>query len=161
MRKALSVICDVVCAAAALLGITLVVLRLFGIQFLAVRTGSMAEAYPVGSLVAVRSCDPGEIEIGDVITYRLDDETDTYVTHRVVSIDAEQETFGTQGDANDTPDESDVSFSSLLGKVWLCIPWAGYPLLWLGAAGKWLLAGVLVLAAVPGLIMGSVDAEET
>ena len=47
------------------------------------------------------------MQVGDAITFVLNEDLDV-VTHRVISIDAENEHFYTQGDANDAPDGAPV-----------------------------------------------------
>ena len=43
--------------------------RLVGLRTFAVLSGSMEPAYPVGSLIYVRSAEPSALECGDVITF--------------------------------------------------------------------------------------------
>ena len=54
------------------------------------------------------------MQVGDAITFVLNEDLDV-VTHRVISIDAENEHFYTQGDANDAPDGAPVYFKNLIG----------------------------------------------
>lgn len=153
MRKALSVSADVVFILIGLLGVALIVVRIFGVRFLVVKTGSMSEECPVGSIVAVYDCDAEQVKENDVITYLSDENSETYVTHRVISVNADGKCFVTQGDANDTPDAGTVPFSSLLGKVVFCIPLLGYPMLWFGNAGKWVLTAAIVAIAAIVLVI--------
>lgn len=102
--------------------VPLTVPKLFGYNIYAVLTGSMTPAYSVGSIVYVKNCEPEEIEVGDVITYRMGTETAHVMSHRVVEIDREAGAFLTKGDANDTVDAEPVLFNRLIGRVVLCIP---------------------------------------
>ena len=67
-----------------LFAVVLLGVRLFGIRVYSILSGSMEPEYPVGALIYVKEIDPSEVEVGDVITYVLPNETPA--THRVVSI---------------------------------------------------------------------------
>lgn len=99
--------------------------RLFGLQVYAVLSGSMEPTYHVGSVIYVEPVDPSEIQVGDPITFVMNEEL-TVATHRVVRIDAENSAFYTKGDANDDPDAAPVHFNNLLGKPVFTIPYLGY-----------------------------------
>lgn len=99
--------------------------RLFGLQVYAVLSGSMEPTYHVGSVIYVEPVDPSEIQVGDPITFVMNEEL-TVATHRVVRIDAENSHFYTKGDANDAPDAAPVHFNNLLGKPVFTIPYLGY-----------------------------------
>ena len=88
--------------------------KLLGMTPLAVLSGSMEPTYHVGSLVYVKDADPAEVQVGDPITFKISD--DTMVTHRVVAIDTEAQTFQTKGDANDNVDGGAVAYQNLVGK---------------------------------------------
>ncbi len=102
--------------------IPLTVPKLFGYHIYAVLTESMTPAYSVGSVVYIRDCGAEDIEIGDVITFRMGTASECVMTHRVMEIDAEQRTFITKGDANNVVDPEPVQFERLIGKVVLCVP---------------------------------------
>jgi signal peptidase len=89
------------------------------VKALVVRSGSMQPTIPVGSLVVVRK-NTSQYQIGDVVTFQLGN---VYVTHRIKSIQENQ--FQTQGDANNAPDTQLVSQTSVIGKVWISIPYIG------------------------------------
>lgn len=95
-----------------------------GFKTFSVISGSMEPDIPVGSLVYTKSVKFEDIEIGDVISYKLSE--DTMVTHRVNSINAENNTLITKGDANDDVDGSEVQKSQIVGKVILTVPYLGY-----------------------------------
>ncbi len=63
----------------------LVGLRFGGFTPLYVMSGSMEPAFHVGSLIFVQKTDPAKIEVGDPITYTINEEGD-YSTHRVIEI---------------------------------------------------------------------------
>lgn len=95
-----------------------------GFKTFSVISGSMEPDIPVGSLVYTKSVEFEDIEIGDVISYKLSE--DTMVTHRVNSINAENNTLITKGDANDDVDGSEVQKSQIVGKVIFTVPYLGY-----------------------------------
>lgn len=105
------------------LAVALVVPVLMGCTELAVLTGSMQPALPVGSLIYIKEADPAQLQVGDVITYRL--EGDTMVTHRVVENLPEEGYLITQGDANQEPD-GQITYDRVQGKMVFHLPWLGY-----------------------------------
>jgi len=110
---------------AVVLAVALVGVRLLGFEVYTVLSGSMEPAYKTGSVIWVDRCEPDEIEVGDPITFVLNEDLDV-ATHRVIEIDAESQHFYTQGDANDTPDGSPVHFENLIGEPVFTVPYLGY-----------------------------------
>ena len=110
--------------------------RLFDVQVFSVISGSMRPDYPVGALIYVKECDPGEVEVGDVITFVLSNKTPA--THRVIRIDEEKQCFYTRGDDNFDKahyeatgekiysEDPPVYFQNLIGKPVFTIPLLGY-----------------------------------
>lgn len=98
-----------------LLLIPLTIPRLFGIRIYGVLTGSMTPSYSVGGVVYVKKAVPCDIQLGDVIVFRMGTETENVMTHRVVEKDGSF--FVTKGDANDCVDPEPVSYDRLIGKV--------------------------------------------
>lgn len=124
LKKIWNVVSTVVVIVVVIFAILLVGVRLFGIQVYSVISGSMEPEYPVGSLIYVKSVEPTEIDVDDVITYVLPSETPS--THRVVRIDEENQLFYTKGDANETEDGAPVHFNNLIGTPVFKIPCLGY-----------------------------------
>lgn len=136
VKKAWDVISTVLVAIVVIFAVLLVGVRLFDIQVFSVISGSMEPDYPVGSLIYVKECDPSEVEVGDVITFVLSNETPA--THRVIGIDQEKQCFYTRGDANYDKahyeatgekiytDDPPVYFKNLIGKPVFTIPVLGY-----------------------------------
>ncbi len=122
-KRAWDVLTTVIVALVVILAILLVGVRLVGINSYCVLSGSMEPEYPVGSLIYVKDVLPEEIEVGDVITFALSNETPA--THRVIDIDEESMLFYTKGDANDTED-APVHFNNLIGRPVFKIPYLGY-----------------------------------
>lgn len=125
VKKIWNVISTVLVVIVVAVALLLVGARLFGLQVYAVLSGSMEPTYHVGSVIYVEPVDPSEIQVGDPITFVMNEEL-TVATHRVVRIDAENSHFYTKGDANDAPDAAPVHFNNLLGKPVFTIPYLGY-----------------------------------
>ena len=132
--------------------------RLFGLQVYAVLSGSMEPTYHVGSVIYVEPVDPSEIQVGDPITFVMNEQL-TVATHRVVRIDAENSAFYTKGDANEDPDASPVHFNNLLGKPVFTIPYLGYVSSYVQSPpGIYIAVGagalLLALAFLPDMLSG-------
>jgi len=107
--KILSYICYVLIGLYALVCAPMI----FGLKPEVVTTGSMAPTYNVGTIIYYKKVDSSEIQVGDAISYRLNN--GEMVTHRVIEI--ENGNYVTKGDANNVKDAAPVSFSSVEGKV--------------------------------------------
>ena len=129
MPKAVRIIWNIVttllAVAVVAAAVLLVGVRLVGLTPYVVLSGSMEPTYPTGSLIYVRDVEPTEVEVGDPITFVLNEEL-TVATHRVVEINETDGWFRTKGDANDAPDGSPVLFENLIGEPVFCIPKLGY-----------------------------------
>lgn len=108
-----------------LLALLLVGARAVGLQVFAVLSGSMEPAYPTGSLIYVKRVEPDRVEVGQVISFVMN-ESLTAATHRVIGIDAQRQLFYTKGDANQAADGAPVHFHNLLGIPVFAIPRLGY-----------------------------------
>ena len=92
-----------------------------------VLTGSMTPDIPVGSVVFVRPVDPKTLQVGDVATYRPEQNKEAFVTHRVIEVaekGAKRE-FVFKGDANDDRDFQPVPSDDVVGEVWFHVPYLG------------------------------------
>ena len=89
-----------------------------------VYSGSMEPAIPVGSIVVIKPVDPETLTIGDIICFKIESESPTTVTHRIINITAQG--FITKGDANEDPDTWIVKKENVVGKVIATIPYLGY-----------------------------------
>lgn len=98
--------------------------RLLGYQCFTIISGSMAPKYNVGDLIYVKEVDVNSIQVGDDITFLLNEEL-VVATHRVVRIDAEKQYFYTQGLTNNTVDDP-VHFNNVIGVPQFSIPLLGY-----------------------------------
>ena len=99
--------------------------RLLGYQCYTVISGSMEPEYSVGDLLYVKKVDLKNIEVGDPITFILNEDL-VVATHRVVRVDAENQRFYTKGDANEIEDSEPVHFNNLIGVPQFAIPKLGY-----------------------------------
>lgn len=93
---------------------------LFGYSVYRVQSGSMEPKLSVGDVILVKSCDPEDIHMGDIITYKVTHGamTGSTITHRVVQEPEERDGvyyFVTKGDANNVTDE-EISFDVIEGK---------------------------------------------
>ena len=84
----------------------------------------MVLEFHVGSGVYVEKSSIDDIQVGDVITFYIND--NTVVTHRVIDKDNDTESFHTKGDANETEDGGSVAYDKVVGKVVLNVPYLGY-----------------------------------
>jgi signal peptidase len=97
-----------------------------GYKPLTVLSGSMSPFLEPGDMIVTRQIKPENIQVGDVITYRMDEKT--LATHRVVEVIHEggRLAFRTRGDANNTEDPELVSQDRVIGSMAFKIPRAGY-----------------------------------
>ncbi len=126
MSKILNLIATLIVVVIVVVCGALVVPKAFGYQMYGILSGSMEPKYPVGSLIYVEPVEASEVEVGDVITFKMAADSDVVATHRVVEKDDTNEAFTTKGDNNDNIDSSPVSYQRLIGKAVLCIPMLGY-----------------------------------
>ena len=99
--------------------------RIMGYRVFNVISGSMEPVYSVGDLIYVKSVDVNTIEVGDPITFVLNEDL-VVATHRVVAVDGENRQFTTKGDANKSEDAAPVHFNNLVGVPVFAIPLLGY-----------------------------------
>lgn len=125
VRKIWNAVTTAIVALVVTVAVMLVGLRLFGLQTYTVLSGSMEPAYATGSLLYVKKTAPEEVEVGQPITFVMNEDL-LVATHRVVDIDAENQRFYTKGDANDAVDGSPVHFNNLIGVPVFSIPYLGY-----------------------------------
>ncbi|MDY3239838.1 MAG: signal peptidase I [Anaerovoracaceae bacterium] len=129
IKKTANILSTLAVILALALVLLLVAPRVFGVHVFTVLSGSMEPAYPVGSMIYVKSVDPFQLKEGDVISFLLDE--NTIATHRITGIvpDEEDESvirFRTKGDANDAEDGSLVHCRNVVGTPIFTIPKLGY-----------------------------------
>lgn len=147
VQKVWNAVTTVLVILVVILALLLVGVRLVGLRPMCVLSGSMEPTYHTGSLIYVKPCAPEDVQVGDAITFVLNEDLDV-VTHRVISIDAENEHFYTQGDANDAPDGAPVYFKNLIGRPVFTIPYLGYVSHWVSNPPGMYLAIALALVLI-------------
>jgi signal peptidase len=125
MKKVWNIASSVLVGLVVLCAIFLMGSRLLGFRVFTVLSGSMEPVFSVGDLLYVKQVDPSAIQVGDPITFVMNEDL-VVATHRVVSIDAEKQHFYTKGDANETADASPVHFKNVIGVAKFSIPLLGY-----------------------------------
>ena len=94
-----------------------------GIRPFIVLSGSMEPTIKTGSIVYINTnVYSYEIEKNDIIAFKMNRQT---VTHRVIEVNKDDESFITKGDANEERDAVPVSFINYRGKTIFSIPYLG------------------------------------
>lgn len=123
LKKIWNIASTVIVVLVVLCAVFLMGSRLLGYQVFTVISGSMTPVYNVGDLIYVKEVDVSTIEVGDDLTFVLNEDL-VVATHRVVRIDAENKHFITQGLTNSTEDI--VHYNNVIGVVQFSIPYLGY-----------------------------------
>lgn len=152
LRVVATVVVMVVLCVAVVVGVAAIVIpAATGSTALTIQTGSMAPAYPPGTMVVVKPTPVEDLKPGDVVTYQLRSGEATLVTHRITqqlrTADGKP-LFITQGDNNPVADETPVQPVQVRGKVWYAIPWIGWVATYV--TGPW--RAVVVPIAVGALL---------
>lgn len=113
-----------------------------------VQSGSMEPVIKTGSIVVVKPTQ--DYQKGDVVTFRDLEKPKVTVTHRIFEVSKENNStkFITKGDANKTADSTEISKGQILGKVFLSIPFLGYPVDFAKTQ-----TGLIVLIIIPAVII--------
>lgn len=121
---------------ASFAALTLVIVpAVTGSQTYSVLTNSMKPHYGPGTLLIVKPVDADTLRTGDVVTYQLESGRPDVITHRIISVTADQEgnrLLLTKGDNNSAADDAPVTEVQIRGKLLYAVPWAGYAANWLG-----------------------------
>ncbi|MGD6815545.1 signal peptidase I SipW [Metabacillus sp. 84] len=124
--------------------------EIFGYQFKTVLSGSMEPGIQTGSVIAVQpGGDMTRFEQGDVITFKMDEQT--LVTHRVIErkTSGEHVMYTTKGDNNQSADSSPVLSENVSASyTGFTVPYIGYLIEY--AKSK---EGNALLFIVPGLLL--------
>lgn len=100
-------------------------IRIFGLQLYTVLSPSMEPLYHPGTLLYLKDADPSTLQVGDVITFRVDEKT--VATHRIVEVVNDSTLFfRTKGDVNQANDTNPVYPEDLLGVPAFHIHYLGY-----------------------------------
>ena len=157
-QKIFNTLYEIISTTVITVGIILVKVYLFGIRLYQVRSGSMGELLPVGSICFVSTYSRYEdIEAGDVISFRVSE--DIFVTHRAESIT--DEGIITKGDMNQNNDPDPVTRGNYIGKTIFAIPHIGRIFGFLHTfRGMLLLGGILILFVISGIFYNKKDKEK-
>jgi signal peptidase len=113
-----------------------------GLDRYVVTDGSMDGSLGRGSVVLAREVPPTDLRVGDVISFRPPGgDSDARVTRRIIAIRDGAAT--TDADAGVDPRVVPLN-GSAYARVWLGVPWVGYPFL---VDGGWTLLAVAALVA--------------
>ncbi|MFQ6860858.1 MAG: signal peptidase I [Beduini sp.] len=98
--------------------------NIFGFNYRSVLTGSMEPTLPVGSMAFTK--EQKQYAVNDIVMF---EEDGVIITHRI--IEQNNDHFITKGDANNTPDEKEITQEQIMGSVIMAIPYIGYLYIWL------------------------------
>ncbi len=105
-------------------------LELHGYNMSAVSSWPFPGGIPLGSIALAYKVQPSQIDVGDVIIYRVEG-TGEDIIHRVVNVTVVNGAYyyTTKGDANpySLPFEYNIPYGNVVGKVGQVIPYLGYP----------------------------------
>jgi len=162
LYKLLKLLSTVSVLAAMTLAFLLAGIRLFGFEIYTVLSGSMEPAYRTGALIYVKEVNPEELQVGDVITFRMSG--GVTATHRIVELVEDEKNFGkvcfrTKGDANNVSDGSLVEQTAVIGSPVFTIPYLGFLASYIQtASGKFMMlsvcSGILFFTFIPELLFG-------
>jgi len=126
LRRGLDLALAALVAAVLLVGLTAYLAPAVDGRALAIRSGSMAPAIGVGSLVVAIPQDAATLQVGDVVTVTLTG--GTVLTHRIDAVvqQDDRRMFRLRGDANSGPDPALVTQDQLLGRVIVTVPLLGF-----------------------------------
>ena len=129
VKKAFKIISNTVLGFVVALALLLYGPQCMGLKPYSVLSGSMQSVYPTGSLLYIRDVKPETLEVGDVITFKMNG--GTICTHRIIELvqdkdDTDIIRFRTKGDENLDADTPLVSYENVVGKAVFCIPLLGY-----------------------------------
>lgn len=148
MKRTNKIISVVLAALIALSIFVILYLKLTNTKVFTLVSTSMEPSLKEGSLLFNKTVAFDNIEIGDIITYKVKN-SDIYITHRVSEIDDINKRILCKGDANDNVDDSFIDYDQYKGTLKFFIPFAGSLVMFMhGAFGK-----VLGLIIVCGLLI--------
>ena len=125
LKKIWNIVSTALVVLMVLCAVFLIGSRVMGYQCFTVISGSMEPKYSVGDLIYVKKVDASTIQVGDDITFILNEDL-VVATHRVVRIDAENQRLYTKGLANEIEDSDPVHFNNVIGVPQFSIPKLGY-----------------------------------
>ena len=148
MKKSLSWLVNIILIWLLLVVVaTFLLPRVSSWRFDAVLSGSMDPDLPVGAVAVIKPVEATDITVGDIIAYHSGE---SLITHRVIEMinERNEPSFVTKGDANEDPDITPVSASSVVGKVVFDVPYFGYLSSFVQSR-----LGFILTIIVPGLVI--------
>lgn len=125
LKKIWSIVSTTLVVLMVLFAVFLMGSRLLGFECYNVISGSMQPKYMVGDLIYVKQVDADSIQVGDDITFILNEDL-VVATHQVIRVDAKEQRFYTKGLANEIEDSDPVHFNNVIGVPQFSIPKLGY-----------------------------------
>ena len=116
-----------------------------GYQEFNVISGSMEPEIHIGSIVYGKNVAFDDLREQDIIAF---ESGASVVTHRIVSIDRENQLITTKGDANANPDFMPVAYTNVIGKVYLHLPFLGTIAAWLSETVGKIVACIILIVGV-------------
>jgi signal peptidase len=128
LKKTINIITTVIMVLVLAFAFLMVGMRIFGLTPYVVLSGSMEPNIPTGSVIYVAKAGIRDLEIGDPITYHLND---LVVTHRIVDIIVDEDnptsvSYKVKGDANNVVDGTPIPFENVIGEEIFHIPYLGF-----------------------------------
>lgn len=154
MNKLIKIVSNIGLAISVLLLLTVLVApSLLGLKLESILSGSMESYLSTGDMIAMVKIAPEEVQVGDVIGFKVEG-MDIPVCHRVYEmVDIEQGGgFITKGDANEAPDPWVVKPENLLGRVAFHLPWVGYIAKFIKTPG-----GFAMVLGLPAIIIVALE----
>ena len=123
-----------------------------GGRTLIVRSGSMASTIEAGDVVVTKSVRPTDVSVGDIVSFSDPSRNGDIVTHRIVQMKRDGDTFlfQTKGDANTGVENWSMYARGTLGLYQFHVPKVGFVLAW--ASSPVLRTGLVVFGALVLLI---------
>lgn len=149
-QRILNVITTILVILVVIAAILLMGARVMGLQVYTIISGSMKPTYQVGDLIYVKKAEFEEIQVGDPISFVLNEDL-VVATHRVVEVDTENQRFFTKGDSNAIRDVNPVYYKNVIGKPVFRIPYLGYVSAWVKSPPGLFIAigaGIILLGLV-------------
>jgi signal peptidase len=124
----------------------------FPVKLCSVMGQSMEPTITAGDLVAIETVPIIELHVGDIIAFRPQgsgDEKDTYIAHRIVSMDPSGD-LRVKGDSLASEDQMPVKPGDVVGRVAFTIPYAGTVMRVAKSP-----VGYLIFILLPGIVLVS------
>lgn len=121
---------------------------IFEYKMMTVLSGSMDPGIKAGDVIFAKSIDADSVKIGDVITYKT--ENNDLITHRVTNVKIENKNiyFITKGDSNNVEDSKPVPYSNVVGILAFRIPYGGWVLEFVNSK-----VGIILFILIPIFIL--------